>query len=77
MTIATRFFHIAQLERKVVRHAYNLSIHIWDVTACDVHLYVVNLGEHDINWCGCVPSSFLTLLIVDEVVRCNLAICVE
>ena len=75
--ITARFFHLSRLECKVVCHAYNLCIYIWAVTACGVRLAVVNLGEHDLDWCDCVPFASHALLIVDEVVRCNLAICLE
>ena len=75
--ITARFFHIARLECKVVCHAYNLSMHIWAVTACGLRLAVVNLGEHDIDCCGCVSFAFHAFLIVNEFVRCNMAIFVE
>ena len=75
--ITARFFHISQLECKVVGHAYNMCIHIWAVTACGVRLAVVNLVEHDLDWYGCVTFAFHAFLIVDEVVRCNMAVCVE
>ena len=75
--ITAHFFHLARLECKVLGHAYNLCIHIWAVTACGVRLAVVNMGEHDLDWCGCVPFAFHAFLIVDEVVRCNMGVCVE
>ena len=75
--ITARFFYLARLECKVVCHAYNICIHVWAVTTCGVKLVVVYMVENDLNWCGCIPFEFHALLIVDEVVRCNLAICVE
>ena len=35
------------------------------------------MGEDDLDWCGCVPFAFHAFLIFDEVVRCNLAVCLE
>ena len=76
-TITARFFHLVQLEFKVVCHAYNMCIHIWAVTTCGVRFDVVNLERHDLNWCGCVQFAFHAFLIAEEVIRCNMAICVE
>ena len=51
-----------------------MGVHVGAVATCCKHLAVVNLTEHNFNGSVGVPFVFHALLVVDDVVGCNLSV---